>query len=349
MLADETSPDQKQAAELVKQLGHPKYTVREAAAKRLLELGPEQLPRSWKARRQPTKKCGTAALRSCRRPRQLNGSVVHAFLADTGGKQKHELPLLADWEKLVGKLDAGSRRIFADMIRADGELLEGVAADRKKAAKLCSDRCKIILAEVRTAKGQIKADPGDIAAVLFVDILSPTHYDWSNQAFPCNLLGNPTLIDLLGDAEVGPVLRRILMKWAETRPAKDSFAFQRFAMLVQKKPFPEAGPYLAKIAKDKKADVLSTRLLAIQALGKVGGKDAADALAELVSDTTSLFNGGGFGSEDYRLGDSALAAWLTMHGKKLALWAAAPRGDRVRYRRWRRNHFPGAAQLRKCR
>ena len=159
--ADETSPDQKQAAELVKQLGHPKYTVREAAAKRLLELGPTQLPRFWKARRQPTKKCGTVALPVLPQAKAVEWKRRSAaFLADTGGKQKHELPLLADWEKLVGKLDAGSRRIFADMIRADGELLEGVAADRKKAAKLCSDRCKIILAEVRTAKGQIKADPG---------------------------------------------------------------------------------------------------------------------------------------------------------------------------------------------
>src|SRR5262249_49744367 len=113
-----------------------------------------------------------------------------AFLADKEGKQKHNLPLLSDWEKLAGKLDAGSRKVFADMVRADGGLLEAVAADRKQATKLCTDRCKILLAEVRTAKGQIKADPGDIAAVLFVDVLSPTHYDWSSQAFPCNLLGN---------------------------------------------------------------------------------------------------------------------------------------------------------------
>jgi hypothetical protein len=319
LCADEKTAEQKQAAELVKQLGNPKYAVREAAAKRLLELGPSAvaaISEGTKATDEEVRNRCIALLPQAKAVEWKRRSA--AFLADADAKQKHDLPLLADWEKLLGNLSAGSRKVFADMVRADGELLEGVAADRKKAAKLCSDRCKIVLAEVRTAKGQVKGDPGDIAALLFVDILSPTHYDWSSQAFPCNLLGNPALIDALGDADAGPVFRRLLLKWAETRPAQDSFAFQRFAMLVQKKPFPEAGAYLAKVAKDKKADVLSTRLLAVQALGKVGGKEASEALGELVTDTTSLFNGGGFGSEDYRLGDAALATWITMDGKKIS-------------------------------
>jgi HEAT repeat protein len=319
LAADEKAPEQKQAAELVKQLGHPKYTVREAAAKRLLDLGPSAvaaIAEGTKATDEEVRNRCIALLPQAKAVEWKRRSA--AFLADAEGKQKHDLPLLADWEKLVGKLDTGSRKIFADMIRVDGELLEAVAADKKTASKLCTDRCKIVLAEVRTGKGQIKADRGDIAAVLFVDTLSPMQYDWSSQAFPCNLLGNPTLIESLGDTEVGPVFRRLLMKWAETRPSHDSFAFQRFASLVQKKPFPEAGAYLAKLAKDKKADVLSVRLLAVQALGKVGGREAAEALAELVSETTPLFNGGGFGNEEYRLGDSAFAALLTMNGKKLA-------------------------------
>jgi hypothetical protein len=316
--ADEKTTEQKQAAELVKQLGHPKYAVREAAAKRLLELGPSAvaaISEGTKATDEEVRNRCIALLPQAKAVEWKRRS--DAFLADVEGKQKHDLPLMADWEKLFGKVDAGSRKIFADMIRANGELLESVAADRKKAGKLCTDRCKIILAEVRTGKGQIKADRGDIAAVLFVDTLSPSQYDWSSQAFPCNLLGNPTLVDSLGDGEAGPVFRRLLMKWAESRPVHDTFTFQRFASLVQKKPFPEAGAYLAKIAKDKKADVLSVRLLAVQALGKVGGKDAADALAELIGDTTQLFSGGGFGSnEEYRLGDSAFAALVSMSGKK---------------------------------
>jgi hypothetical protein len=237
-----------------------------------------------------------------------------AYLADTTGKQKHDLPLLADWEKLIGTPDAGSRKLFAEMIRADGEFLQTVAMDRKNAAKACLDRCKIVLAQVRTAKGQIKADLGDIAAILFVDTLAPVRYDWSNSTFPAHL-NNPSTIDAITAADTGPITRRLLLKWAGVRPEHDSYAFQRFACLVQKKPFPEAAAYLAKTARNKKADVLGMRLLAVQALGKVGGKIASETLAELVADTSPLFGGS---PEQYRLGDSALAASLTLHGKKLS-------------------------------
>ena len=54
-------------------------------------------------------------------------------------------------------------------------------------------------------------------------------------------------------------------------------ALQQFATLAQKKPFPEAAAPLAKMAKDKQADALSVRLVAIQALAKVGGSDAGPA------------------------------------------------------------------------
>src|SRR3954469_13025186 len=40
----EGTPELKQATELVKQLGHARYAVREAAAKKLLELGPAAVP-----------------------------------------------------------------------------------------------------------------------------------------------------------------------------------------------------------------------------------------------------------------------------------------------------------------
>jgi hypothetical protein len=313
---DVGTPEHKQAGELVKQLGHPKYTIRESAAKQLLKMGPTAvvaLIEGTKASDEEVRNRSAALLPQAKAAEWKRRSA--AYLADAEGKQKHDLPLLAEWEKLVGKPDVGSRKIFAQMISADGEFLQAVASDKKKAAKVCNDRCKNVLAELRTAKGQIKGDLGDVAALLFLDTFAPSQYDWSNQAYPCHLLTNPIVIETLDAADTGPALRRLLMKWAEARPAHDSYSFQRFASLVQKKPFPEAAGYLAKTATDKNADVLSTRLLAVQALGKVGGKEAAATLAGLVEDATPLFNGS---TEDYRLGDSALAASITMHGKKLA-------------------------------
>lgn len=313
---EKAAAERKKAADLVKQLGHPKYTVREAAAKQLIELGPNAVPaleEGAKALDEEVRNRSIALLPQARSAEWRRRSAE--FLADTEGKQKHDMPLLADWEKLVGKLDIGSRKIFAEMIATDGEFLYEVEADRKKAAAACMARCKIVLAQVRAPRGQVKGVLGDLAAIIFVDALAPSHYDWQEQAFPGNLLNNPTILENIDAKDTGPVLRRLLMKWAAARPERDSVAFQRFASLVQKKPFPEAAAYLAKAAKDKNADVLSMRLLAVQALGKVGGKEAAEALAELVNDTSPLFGGN---PQDYRLGDSALAASILMHGKKLA-------------------------------
>jgi hypothetical protein len=56
------------------------------------------------------------------------------------------------------------------------------------------------------------------------------------------------------------------------------------------------------------------RLLAIDALGKVGGKEATEALTSLIGDKTQVFGGG---PNEYHLGDSALAALIQMKGKKL--------------------------------
>ncbi len=51
-------------------------------------------------------------------------------------------------------------------------------------------------------------------------------------------------------------------------------------------------------------------MIAVDALGKVGGNDATAALAALIGDKTELSNGG-----RHQLGDAALAALIQMRGK----------------------------------
>jgi hypothetical protein len=311
---DEATPGHQKATALVKQLGDRRYATREAAAKQLIEMGPAAVPAltaGTKSEDEEVRNRSIALLPQAKAAEWKRRAA--AYLADTEGKQKHDLPLLPEWDKLVGKPDAGSRKIYAEMLKTNGEFLHK-ADDYRLAAEACSKRCKEVLAQVRTHKGQIKAEIGDIAAILFVDTVVPKQADWSTRAFPAHLLANPTVTESVDAADVGPVLRRLIVKWVDVRPGQDFTAWQQFAVLARKKPFAEAGPALIKMAKNKSADVFTVRVLAIEALGKVGGKDAAAALADLVSDSTSLFGGG---QEEHRVGDVALAASLTMHGKKL--------------------------------
>ncbi|HKB06401.1 MAG TPA: hypothetical protein VKD90_29670 [Gemmataceae bacterium] len=314
---DEGTPAHQKAADLVKQLGHPRYATRESAAKQLLEMGPAAVPAliaGTKAEDEEVRNRSIALLPQAKTAEWKRRAA--AYLADTEGKEKHDLPLLADWEKLVGKPDAGSRKLFADMVRTNGEFLEKVAADRPGAQAAITARVRALHAQVKGPKGQIKTEIGELAAVFFADAVAPPkQMNWSARPFVSQLLANPTFPEAVDAADTSPVIRKLLVKWIDDRPRQDYSAFQQFASLAQKKPFPEAGGPLAKMAKDKQADALSVRLVAIQALGKVGGPDAAAALAEVVPDATQALGGG---TDDYRLGDSALAASLTMHGKRLA-------------------------------
>jgi hypothetical protein len=239
---------------------------------------------------------------------------------------KHDLPFLAEWDKIAGKPDAGSRKLFATMIRTSGEFLSQAAASNVP-SKFTAEQARFLLDRVRTSGGQVKAEPGELAALLLadtagVDIAGARGRNRGPQAPSISnssqLLNNPAWPEALDAPDVGPALRKLLVRWAETHTPGRFDGWQHFANLVRKKPFAEAAPILIKAAKDTKGDVLSVRLMAVDALGKVGGKEAVAALGELVTDRTSVFGGGGPGGEEHLLGDCALAALVQSTGKKLS-------------------------------
>ena len=101
---EEGTPEHQKAADLVKQLGHPRYATREAAAKQLLEMGPAAVPAlqaGTKAIDEEVRNRSVALLPQAKAAEWKRRA--DAYLAHTEGKQKHDLPLLADWEKLLGK------------------------------------------------------------------------------------------------------------------------------------------------------------------------------------------------------------------------------------------------------
>ena len=320
---DPGTAEYKKAAELVQQLGHPQFAVREAAAKKLVEMGQAAL-----AALQDGAKSGDAEVRARSAALLPQAKAAEwkrradAYVADVDGKQKHDLPLLAEWDRLIGKPDAATRKLFAEIVRTNGDFLEAAATDRNKTAEVCAARCEAVFQKVRTPKGQLKAEPGDLAAVLFVDSLAPTRMTVRTQVVPAWLLRNAGLAEALGGKETGSAVRRLVARWAGAQPANSPatpIAFAEFADLTRKHPFPEAVPVLAKLAGDKKTPrFLIQRLLAVEALGAVGGTEAAAALAALVPDATVMFRTGGpNGPDGPPFGDQALAASLRLHGKKV--------------------------------
>jgi HEAT repeat protein len=319
---DEGTPEHQKATAFVKQLGDKRYAVREAAAKQLIEMGPAAVPAltaGTKSDDEEVRNRSTALLPQAKAAEWKRRA--EAYLNDKDGKLKHDLPLLAEWEKLVGKPDAGSRKLFAEMIQTNGELLEQAAADPKKANDAVKARCRTMASQVAAGAKQVPALAGDLAALFFVHgRVSKDRSDWMATDHPSQLLGNPGLAEAIAAKDIGPAMRRVVVQWADSRPSDDMSSHQFFALAMQKSPFPEAVPVLARLAKDKNASGLHVRAIAINALGKIGDADAKAALEGLLGDSTSLFQG--VVGQDFPVGDCAFAALVTAHGKKPADYGA---------------------------
>ena len=117
-LAQPAKSEPDRAADLVKQLAHPRYAVREAAAKQLVEMGgaaAAALRDGQKSTDEEVRaRCSVLLPQAIALDWQRKAD---AYLADSKGTGKRDLPLLVEFEKLVGKPDAELRKLFAGMFR----------------------------------------------------------------------------------------------------------------------------------------------------------------------------------------------------------------------------------------
>jgi HEAT repeat protein len=314
---DVGTPDYEKAAELVKQLGDSQFTVREAAGKRLIELEFAAVPALKEGLKSSDEEIRSRCESLLPKAKAAGWKRRCApYVADADSKRTHELPLLADWQKLTGKHDVASRKHLAEVLERNGDLLSEAATDRKMGPGVCASRCTALLEALKTAtKGQAKAELADVSAVLLLDATFKSPFDMRSPAALIELLKNPSVPDALGAPEAGKAFRKLIVGWAEAQsPNFSSEAYVRFADLARKTPFAEAVPALIKLAQSNRPRSLAERLLAIDALGMIGGKDAAAALAGIVPNDKTMFEGDMW--KEYREGDSALAASLKMHGKR---------------------------------
>jgi hypothetical protein len=322
---DVGTPEHAKATELVKQLGHPRYPVREAAAKQLLEMGgaaATALREGGKATDEEVRaRCATLLPQAVALDWQRK---AEAYLADPHGRQTHALPLLAEFTKLVGKPDAELRKLYAAMLRTNGPLFEAATGDPTVAQKALADRVQLLLENHQVGTKAIKIDPAELAAILFVHALDkkkpggPVRAVMWGEASPGRLLGNPGVADAIADKTAGPAFRTLLARWADALPPDDGMSQQFFCMAARKHSIPEAAPALVRAVKNTQASALSVRALAAEALGKVGGADAIAGLESILTDRTPVINFGGNRNESYQMGDAALAALVAIQKKNRA-------------------------------
>jgi PBS lyase HEAT-like repeat len=312
----EGTPEYQAAQELVRLLGDAKFAVREAAAKKLVDLGAAAVPALAAGTKSADEEVRTRSAALLPRAEAVGwGRRADAFLANPAASR--DLPLLADWEKLAGKPDAGTRRLYADMLRGGGSVLEAVAADRTAGRTALTVRARALLATNRAKGTQVEIPAGAVAAVLFAQAVlrdpTPDPPADGSRHEPLYLLANPAVSAALGDEVVGPAFRRLAVAWVESRPAAEHMSALYFALLAHRRPFPEADPILVRLATKHRS--VQIRWVALEALGQSGTAAARAKLTELLDDKSAMYDNLGNEGAGHEVRDCALAALARGAGK----------------------------------
>jgi hypothetical protein len=317
----EGTPEYKTAADLVRQLGDARYATREAAGKKLVEMGAAAVPGLAAGMESADEEVRTRSAALLPRAEAVGwGRRADAFLADPDGQR--DLPLWAEWEKLAGKPNAESRKLYADMLRGGGSLLETVAANRTTGRAALAARARALLNANRAKGTQIEAPAGAVAAVLFAQAVlkdpTPEPAADGGRHEPLYLLANPAVAAALGAKDVGPAYHRLVVAWIESRPADETMSSLYFALLAHRRPFPEADPVLIRLATKHKST--QVRWVALEALGRSGTEAANAKLTALLSDTTTMYHNLGNKDAGHQVRDCALAALIGGKGKDPAAY-----------------------------
>jgi hypothetical protein len=300
-------------AALVRQLGDNTFAVRERAANQLIRLGRTARPALEAGLKDPD----LEIRRRCQQllPLALKQDLENrlaAFLADKQDETKHDLPGWQRYQKLVG---AGSvaRQFFADIFRADAELLEAAAGDDPKRARAkFYARCQHLhemsanpsavgladLANLLLVAGDARVALEPVALDLFSSLLV--------QQLPRQLTGGPR----------ADLTKKMLAAWMKQR-AQAGIPGQVLT-LAFKLHLKEGLDLAVQVLREKQAQA-NDRATAAMVVGWVGGREHLPLLEPLLSEATQV---GSFAhgnvSGTTQVGDVALAMLVRLSGQKLA-------------------------------
>lgn len=311
------------ASELVKQLGDTKFAVREESAKKLLEMGRTSIAALRDGAKSDDEEIRSRCVSLIAKVKAAEWKRrADAYVADVDGKQQHDLPLLAEFENAVGRPDASARKLFADMMRTNGELLDVVAIDSKRGKAACLERAKALLDQLRRQPKVAKIDVADLATIVLIDSAAGAQPDPGAEATVRLIhMFNATVANIGQD--VGPEVRHLIARWALVRLGLFKDPDYRivpdvFFQFVAQSRFPEIVPVLVKIVHSREAGPWAVR--AVRSIADLDGKEAAEALEKIMLDKSLTFKAKDRANRvgEYRIGDYALAASLRKHNKNLA-------------------------------
>lgn len=318
--ADASAEARAHARELLEQLAHPSFPVRDAASSELVHLGRDAIDALEAGLAHPE----ADVRETCRRllPMAVETDLlsrIQAFLADPEGIQDYGLPGWDRFRESMGTEQA-ARELYARMLQADSTLLETTGLDRQLLSERYVGRVTE-LQQVFNQANRIKGATGsflpeEVATLLFVGLDPRLPRNDPALSALGNMFYQPAFrAAVLSGDEDGRMIRQLFFEWVEAR--KDCSASYQAFYLIANTDMKEALPLALKITKDDQA-YSQSRGMALLVVGKYGDESNVADLEPLIENETVLTN---FQINNIRgqaqVRDVALAMCVYLTGQKL--------------------------------
>ena len=324
--SSDTSPSSAEIHRWINELGDDSYTVRQAAAERLMAGGFVARSALGEVAEGPDPEIRAAARRLVALIDQNEFSRRLAeFAADVDGRRGITLPGWKEFGMLLGQ-DEAARALFVDMQREEAPLLARVFVNPNGGRDVSWDDhiTRLMNWRVASQQGGFTAPLGSCATMFFLGSL------------PDAKISDPAAGQLVQLAQLPPVgesmvanrpdnaVRRLVSAWVVHCPSRNDQVLQmRLALMVQYQ-LTEALP-LAKAMARHDPEFLTVfppqRVDAILAVGKLGSAKDVPALESLLEDRTEylprpLANGPQGYQHSVQVRDVALATMLRLTGQE---------------------------------
>jgi hypothetical protein len=170
--ASQDRPSQRQAdqqadiARLIAQLGDERFSLREAATEKLIEIGLPVLKAVERATESPDREIRYRSERILAIVRQLDFQRrLEAFAANRDSGEDYDLPAWPRYRERMGD-SAGARSLFVEMQRSEPGVLRILEESPMEASQAIDDRCQQLQQAMQLFRQQLSV--GNVAALLFV-------------------------------------------------------------------------------------------------------------------------------------------------------------------------------------
>jgi HEAT repeat protein len=282
---------QDEIARSISELGHDAFTVRQAAASRLLAAGTPARDALLAIVDGPDPETRAAARRLIS---QIDQSEFHrrleAFAADTDGALGVTLPGWDRFKKVVGS-DPPARALFVDMQRQEGALIASAFGGTKRANGELLDSRLLRVTQWQNSINDRSVTPplGSCAAMLFLGAAPDIDVsEGAAQQIEGMLQRPPVLEALRSDNREGPV-RRLVVDWLLNCPTKNEGILQHRLSMISAVGLEDALPLALKVVAGEpphKRVSSQTRAFAVLVVGQFGKAEHVDRLEPLLQDAS---------------------------------------------------------------